>query len=227
MMRHFAHNIGDYAAATAHLSFVEDAAYHRMLRRYYQQEKPLPNDVVLICRLIAARSKEERQAVDLVLTEFFTLEDDGWHQKRADRELEIYRNKTEAARLNGTKGGRPANPKITNPVSDGVPTEKLSTPHSPLPSSDPYGSDASVEPDLLKAAFDSGLKVLMKSGVSEHQARGLIGKWRKEYGEEAVLVALGKCQQASVTEPVSWITAALRAPKTDNPDGPKVLKFNG
>lgn len=140
-MRHFAHNIGDYAAATAHLSFIEDAAYHRLLRRYYQTEKPLPADVAEVQRLAAARTKEEKAAVRAVLVEFFTLEDDGWHQKRADREIETYRSKTEAARANGTKGGRPPKPKTepkvepkynpekTNPVSE----KKLTTPHSPLP----------------------------------------------------------------------------------------------
>ena len=51
-MRHFPHHIGDYAAATAHLSFMEDAAYHRLLRRYYQDEKPLPADLAAVQRLV-------------------------------------------------------------------------------------------------------------------------------------------------------------------------------
>lgn len=61
-MRHFAHHIGDYAAATAHLSFVEDAAYHRLLRLYYRDERALPSDVAACQRLVAARSREERAA---------------------------------------------------------------------------------------------------------------------------------------------------------------------
>lgn len=132
-MRHFAHNIGDYAAATAHLSFVEDAAYHRLLRRYYQDEKPLPGDVAACCRLVGARTPAERAAVAAVLGEFFRLEDDGYHQSRADREIDAYQEKAEAARRNGTKGGRPANRKITDPVSPSVRRKKLTTPHSPLP----------------------------------------------------------------------------------------------
>lgn len=131
-MRHFAHHIGDYAAATAHLSFVEDAAYHRLLRRYYQDEKPLPVDVAAVQRLVGARTKDERAAVDAVLREFFTLADDGWHQDRADREIETYRAKAEAARENGTKGGRPPNRRKTDPVIPSVRTEKLTTPHEPL-----------------------------------------------------------------------------------------------
>jgi uncharacterized protein YdaU (DUF1376 family) len=92
-VRHFAHHIGDYAAATAHLSFVEDAAYHRLLRRYYQDEKPLPTELVATQRLVGARSREEREAVKNVLEEFFTLTERGWVQVRADREIEVYRSK--------------------------------------------------------------------------------------------------------------------------------------
>ena len=80
-MNYYEHHIGDYAEATAHLSFVEDAAYSRMIRKYYATEKPLPADIKAVQRLVGARTKEEREAVDTVLHEFFELQDDGWHQR--------------------------------------------------------------------------------------------------------------------------------------------------
>lgn len=86
-MNFYKHHIGDYAQATAHLSFVEDAAYSRMLRKYYAEEKPLPADLKAVQRLVGARTREEKEAVGLVLEEFFTLAADGWHNKRADAEL--------------------------------------------------------------------------------------------------------------------------------------------
>jgi len=88
-MNFYKHHIGDYAQATAHLSFVEDAAYSRMIRKYYAEEKPLPADIRAVQRLIAARTKEEKQAVEDVLNEFFELRDDGWHNKRCDAELAV------------------------------------------------------------------------------------------------------------------------------------------
>lgn len=130
-MRHFAHNIGDYAAATAHLPFIEDAAYHRLLRIYYRDEKPLPSDIAAVARLAGARLPAERQAIVNVLTEFFEIKDDGYHQRRADREIEAYRAKAQAARENGTKGGRPVNREKTKTVAAQVRSEKLTTPHSP------------------------------------------------------------------------------------------------
>lgn len=86
-MNYYEHHIGDWAAATAHLSLLEDAVYSRCIRRYYADEKPLPAEVASVQRLVGARSKEERQAVEVVLQEFFTLQDDGWHNKRCDAEI--------------------------------------------------------------------------------------------------------------------------------------------
>lgn len=97
-MNYFEHHIGDYAAATAHLSLIEDAIYSRLLRRYYLQEEALPADVKQVARLAGARSQEELEAVQAVLEEFFTLTDTGWHNKRADEEIERYQAKQDKAR---------------------------------------------------------------------------------------------------------------------------------
>ncbi len=96
-MNYYEHHLGDYAQATAHLTFVEDAAYSRMLRKYYAEEKPLPADLRAVVRLVGARSEEEREAVEVVLNEFFVLEQDGWHNKRADGEIAKFALKREKA----------------------------------------------------------------------------------------------------------------------------------
>lgn len=97
-MNYFELHLGDYAAATAHLSLIEDAIYSRLLRRYYLQEEALPVDVKQVARLAGARSQEELEAVQAVLEEFFTLQEDGWHNKRADEEIERYQAKQDKAR---------------------------------------------------------------------------------------------------------------------------------
>ncbi len=89
-MNYYEHHIGDYAEATAHLSFVEDAAYSRLIRKYYAQEKALPADLKAVQRLVGARTKEEKEAVETVLAEFFELQDDGWHQGRCDEVIAKY-----------------------------------------------------------------------------------------------------------------------------------------
>jgi uncharacterized protein YdaU (DUF1376 family) len=106
-VNYFEHHIGDYDADTSHLTWAEDMAYTRLLRLYYRREKPIPADVNDAARLVRAVSKAEKQAVAAVLSEFFVLGEDGWHQSRADAELERYRRKVEHNREVGKLGGRP------------------------------------------------------------------------------------------------------------------------
>lgn len=94
-MNYFEFHLGDYAQATSHLTFVEDAAYMRLLRKYYAEEKPLPADLAATQRLAGARTPEEKEAVEIVLGEFFELQEDGWHNRRADEEIEEYQSKQE------------------------------------------------------------------------------------------------------------------------------------
>lgn len=92
-LNYYEHHLGDYAAATAHLSWDEDMAYTRLIRAYYHHEKPIPADLKEACRFARAQSPAQRKAVEAVLREFFVLLEDGWHQKRCDEEIEDYREK--------------------------------------------------------------------------------------------------------------------------------------
>jgi uncharacterized protein YdaU (DUF1376 family) len=86
-MNFYAFNIGDYAGATRHLSWDEDMAYRRMLDAYYSREQPLPLEPRQIYRLVGASEPRQREAVDVVLLEFFEQHGDGWHNNRADEEI--------------------------------------------------------------------------------------------------------------------------------------------
>lgn len=96
-MRHYARHIGDWIAATAHLSEIEEAIYSRLLDQYYMREGPLPLNLDQCRRLARAQSKEARAAVEVVLKEFFSPLADGWHQKRADAEVAAYKEKSAKA----------------------------------------------------------------------------------------------------------------------------------
>ncbi len=89
-MNYYEHHIRDYAEETMHLTFIEDAAYSRLIRKYYATEKPLPADIKTVQRLMGARSKKECEAVAVVLEEFFELRDDGWHNARCDAYIQKF-----------------------------------------------------------------------------------------------------------------------------------------
>jgi len=97
-VNYFDLHIGDYDKATAHLTACEDGIYGRLLRRYYDTEAPLPNDLKAIQRLVRARARDERAAVQTVLDEFFELTDDGWRHKRCDDEIARYQEKRNKAK---------------------------------------------------------------------------------------------------------------------------------
>lgn len=155
-MNYYKHHLNDYDAATAHLSWDEDTAYSRLLRLYYRTEKPIPEDLGQACRLIRASSKSERAAVQTVLSEFFELFGDGWHQKRCDEEIEAANRLGNVSRENGNLGGRPkkpsSNPEETQQVSEPEPSGFLRARGSTTPlATTPLAKE---ETRAMRADFD-------------------------------------------------------------------------
>jgi uncharacterized protein YdaU (DUF1376 family) len=95
-VNYYEHHLGDWAAATAHLTWDEDMAYTRLLRAYYHQEGPIAEGQQY--RLARATAPAQRRAVDSVLAEFFVLVDGAFHQKRADAEIDRFRDKQRKAK---------------------------------------------------------------------------------------------------------------------------------
>ena len=102
-MNYYPFHIGDYVSATRHLSWEEDAAFRRLLDTYYTTEKPIPSDLRAACRLVMAQTDGQREAVALVLAEFFTMTDAGWVNKRADEEIVVMRDKQQKQRDKANK----------------------------------------------------------------------------------------------------------------------------
>lgn len=69
------------------MSWEEDAAFRRLLDTYYTTEKPLPVDLRAVCRLVLATTDSQREAVRVVLDEFFVATPVGWSNRRADAEI--------------------------------------------------------------------------------------------------------------------------------------------
>lgn len=130
-MHYYKFNIKDWTRDTAHLSVEEEGVYRRLLDHYYESEQPIPSETQPVIRRLRLKGHEE--AMRVVLSEFFTLESDGYRHKRCDDEIAKYHAKASANRENGKRGGRPkdADEPIENP--DGFqlePTDNLN--HKPL-----------------------------------------------------------------------------------------------
>jgi uncharacterized protein YdaU (DUF1376 family) len=135
---------------TATLSLMEMGAYDRLLDHYYAEEGPLPADVLECCRIAGAVTKPEQEAVRKVLQRFFVLTAAGHTNERADEEIKIALPKIEAAKANGSKGGRPvgsSNKPGSKPtgLSDGLPPETREEPTTKHPHPQSSSSLPSVE----------------------------------------------------------------------------------
>lgn len=106
-MNYYKRHIGDYAAATRHLSLLEHGVYCLLLDVYYTTEKPLPLEDRAVFRLVGARTEDEREAVTTILGEFFTRAPDGYRQPRCDEEIALKQDKSAKNAEIGKKGGRP------------------------------------------------------------------------------------------------------------------------
>jgi uncharacterized protein YdaU (DUF1376 family) len=133
--------IGDIQRDTGHLSCAEMGVYDRLLDHYYATEQALPADVDACCRIARAMTKDERKAVDSVLRQYFTLEDAGFVQGRAEIEIAEAQPTIAAARTNGAKGGRPKGSKNkTQEKPSGFPNknpEQTQGESSPQPEPEP------------------------------------------------------------------------------------------
>lgn len=128
-MHKYMHHIGDFMRDTNYLTSLEECFYRRALDFYYLNEKPLPKETQVVMKRLRAITQEERDALTLVLNDFFILEDDGFHNKRCDAEIAIYQGNAIKNRENGKLGGRPkknkhlANPDETQVVINRNPNE--------------------------------------------------------------------------------------------------------
>jgi len=134
-MHYYPKNIGDYRRDTMHLSLLEHGVYMTLIDHYILNEEPFSDNMKDIFWLVGAKTEEEKNAVSLILTKFFTKNEVGYYHKRCDEEIQRYQKNAEVARENGKKGGRPRNPEVTQskPNPKLTNNQKLETSnHEPL-----------------------------------------------------------------------------------------------
>lgn len=106
-MNYYEFHIGDFKAATAHLTRIERSVYRDMIDMYYDTEYPLPLDFKMLCRKIAARQPDEQDAVQAVLDEYFIKTESGYFNDRCDAVIQKYHNnvsnKSQAGKASAAK----------------------------------------------------------------------------------------------------------------------------
>ena len=94
-MYYYSFHIGDYRAATAHLTNDEDLAYRRLLDWYYDNEQFI---ALSDTDRIARRIRVDVYVMERVLQDMFTLDENGnYRNTRADLEITAYHEKQQQA----------------------------------------------------------------------------------------------------------------------------------
>lgn len=178
-MNYYEKHLGDYAKDAGHLSILEHGVYNLLMDRYYGTEQGIADEDKY--RKIRAQTEEERAAVDVVLREFFHLDDDGvWRKGRIQEEIAKARKRMETARANGQKGGRRA---AGSAEDDGQGTEQE-------PTGLPAGSDPLTEGQALHTPSTN-----TSSPDGEEVKRGK--RARKSSGVEPLWLTVEQMQDGS------------------------------
>lgn len=128
-MHYYQYNIADYRKDTAHLTPIEHYIYRSLMDWYYLDEQPIPKITQVVIRRLGLGLEQEPNLLN-VLSDFFVLEENGYHQGRIDKEIAAYHSKAEKNKVNGMQGGRP---KKTQSVILDNPSESQNNPnHKPL-----------------------------------------------------------------------------------------------
>lgn len=175
-MHYYQFNIGDYASHTRYLTPMQDLAYRRLLDLYYLHEKPIPEENPWSYIGLNDCSTD----VQRVLNDYFVLTSKGWVNKRANEQIEEYRNKQKSASLAGKKSAevRKANKDATleQPLNDRSTDVQLNINHKPLnikqePIKDNYGSPEGVSLEVWQDFVKQ--RKAKKAAITETAIKGI------------------------------------------------------
>lgn len=208
---------GDYLRDTGALSLTENGAYRVLLDHYYSTGGKLKADMVQLFRICRAMEDSEQAAVGRVVTQFFTVDEEGWlKNKRADKEIaemvEFHKSRSDA----GKKGNAKRWGSLKDSPSDRSATDQRShEDRQPQPQeSKEGGKPARPEMDFI---FSDGLGALCEQGHSESAARAVLGKLVRDFGESkvsaALTSALGKADVKSYAMAILREEKKAEAPK--------------
>lgn len=210
-MHYYQFNIGDYRAATAHLSNEEDLAYRRLLDMYYDTENQIPLDT----QWVAKRLRLDTNVVKSVLQDMFKLTKAGWHHARCELIIEQYHAMAEKNRANGRLGGRKKNPV----ASESQPIAKATINDKPITINDKpikeRATSVACPPDVSPQVWQDWLQLrkTKKASVTETVVKGARAEADKlGWGLERFLVEW--CTRGSQGLKAEWVAEKQNLTKT-------------
>ena len=217
-----------YLGDTTHLSTLEHGAYLLLLMTAWRsRDCALPDDDRILARY-ARCGLAQWKKLRPILEPFFNVKNGRWTQGRLNDEHRHLSRKREIAAANGRasalkRKGRHSTPRepseseaSTERQLEGQLESNLTTP-TPNSVDKSTGADSaendpeSPDFDPVKALFDDGIRVLGRAGTPDKQARSTIGKWRRDFGDQSVALAIAAAETRNISQPMEWIPKRLAA----------------
>lgn len=180
--------IGDYLRDTGTLTLAQHGAYALMLLEHYATEKPLPVGRELH-RLLRADSKAERDAIDFVASKYWTEQDGGFVNARAEKEIGRATHQREVNQAIGKLGGRPKRTeRTTESETDSVSeTEPNRNPNqTPDTRQENKSERFSAPPPMARSLSDSERQPDATIAAPPPTAAGLVCRAMRQAGLQAV-----------------------------------------
>lgn len=196
-----------YMADTRHLTATQHGAYLLLLMTAWRMpDCALPDDNQFLARC-ASIDPRGWASIKTIVMAFWRMNPEGkWVQNRLLDE----RRFAEARADHASKAGRASALKRKKRHSTRVqPNVNPSSTTLPLPSTST--NVEGVPPSITGLLFGPALQYLVKnSGLPEKECRSLIGKWKKESGEDSTLKALRQSQKEEASQPIEYISRILK-----------------
>lgn len=208
----------DALAGMLSLTLEERGAYQTVLDLIYDRGGPIADNERLLAGYMNCSIRKWRTLRAALIEQGKLIASEGTlTNPRAEKQLENDAKTARKLAENGAKGGRKKaeNAKNANENNEGglagldegfslpearsqsIPLDKSNGQHSPP-----------VDP--VKVMFDSGVDLITSSGRSSGSARSWLAKARKDYGTEAVIVAIGRAKREGAIDPIPFMEMALR-----------------
>jgi uncharacterized protein YdaU (DUF1376 family) len=214
----------DFFTKTDHLNNEEQWAYAKLMAKTWLRNcEPLPDvdsDIARLLNMGIKRWLKIRRRIE----PFFDLSNATWRQPHLENVFLECAARAASSRSNGALGGRPKSNKINKivkPTGSAGGTQQEPTPNlsktkakeERKKDSEAKASAAAVAPAMLpdpvKILWNRGLALLLGAELPDARARRLIGGWRKEFSDAAVLAAIVACEHEAASEPVAFIAGCL------------------
>lgn len=188
-------------ADCSHLSDAEFGLYMRAIILIWRSpDCRIPNDDEWISRKLRCSPED----INPLLSEFCECDGNWVKQKRLLKERDYLRKQSkkqsDAAKSRWNKEKDLCHGNAARHASGNAPT--------PTPT---YVSKDTEEDSIQSLIFGAGLKYLLKhSGMNEKELRSLIGKWRKQSGDQATLDAMRLSQKQAASQPIEYISGILK-----------------